>query len=506
MKPMSAPLKNFHPSDLDEAQRRSLLLELGMLDTDSELGFDALIGVAAALTQCPIALLSLLDGVQIGTLRVIDTQPHALSTAAREALRELGTAAPAMLAERRNRIASAEQQRDLIVAREAADKAAEVRAEFMSRVSHELLTPLNAILGFAQTLRTAGTQQSVADILKSVLHIETAGAHLLALVNDMLDLSSLDAGQLNLDIQPLALPPLLAHCIELIEPHARLHGISLETQLDTAVPTVLADARAVKQLLFNLLGNAVKFSNPNSVVRVRVSHAAASPEVALAIIDAGPGIAAEQLPTLFRPFNRIQPGCRRPPGSGLGLSISQKLVKAMAGTISVSSLPGQGATFTVTLPADGRLDRSAADDSAFGDLHAMPPVGQMAPATVLYIEDEPVNALLMRALFDTVPGGGAQLLLAANGADGLADAVRVLPDLILLDMNLPDIDGLGGLRALRGKPGTAQIPVIAVSADALPEQILKARQAGCQDYWTKPISMKRVHAELLRLFPAVAAR
>ena len=571
---MSDPLKNFHLSDLDEAQRQRLLLELGVLDTDSELGFDALIGVAAALTQCPIALLSLVDGdrqwfkarlgfeltqmprqgsfcnhairspelmvvpdahldprfathplvtgkpgirfyagqpltvdgVQIGTLCVIDTQPHALSDAAREALRQLGIAASAMLAERRNRVASAEQQRDLIVAREAANKAAEVRAEFMSRVSHELRTPLNAILGFAQLLRAAGPLQPAADILKSVQHIETAGAHLLALVNDMLDLSSLDAGRLNLDIQPLALPPLLAHCIELIEPHARLHGITLETQLDSPLPTVLVDARAVKQLLFNLLGNAVKFSNPNSVVRVRVSHAATSPHVALSIIDAGPGIAAEQLPTLFRPFNRIQPGRRRLPGSGLGLSISQKLAMAMDGTISVSSRLGQGTTFTVTLPVDGRPDLSTADNSAFGDLHDAVPTGPTAPATVLYIEDEPVNALLMQTLFSSLPGGGAQLILAVNGEDGLGDAAREQPNLILLDMNLPDMDGLCVLRALRSNPSTAQIPVIAVSADALPEQIFKARQAGCQDYWTKPIHMKRVHAELLRRFPAVVSR
>ncbi len=568
---MSVPLKPPHPSDLDEALRQSLLLDLGVLDTDSELGFDALIGVAAALTQCPVALLSLLDGerqwfkarlgfepsqtprqesfcnqaicspdlmvvpdarldprfaasplvvgepgirfyagqpltvdgVRIGTLCVIDTQPHGLSDAAREALRQLGIAASAMLAERRNRVTSEKQQRDLIIAREAADKAAEVRAEFMSRVSHELRTPLNAILGFAQLMRTKGTQQPMADMLKSVQHIETAGAHLLALVNDMLDLSSLDAGRLNLDIQPVALPALLAHCVELIEPHARLHGITLETQLDAALPTVLADARAVKQLLFNLIGNAVKFSNPNSVVRVQVSQTAGSPNVALAIIDAGPGIAADQLPTLFRPFNRLQTGHRKPPGSGLGLSISQKLVMAMGGTIAVSSLPGQGTTFTVTLPADGRPDLGTADDSAFGDLHIEAPTHGTDQAHVLYIEDEPVNALLMQAFFNAMPGGGARLLVAVNGADGVADAARVQPQLILLDMNLPDMDGLSVLHALRSSPRTARIPVIAVSADALPDQILKARQAGCQDYWTKPISMKRVQAELLRVFSAV---
>lgn len=682
-------------SAVEEQQRLSLLAELGVLDTDPEPGFDALVHAAAALTQCPIALLGLVDGerqwfkarlgfdlvhtprqgsfcshairspdlmvvsdarvdprfanhplvtaspgicfyagqpltvdgLQIGTLCVIDNKPHALSQSARDALRNLGLAASAMLAERRNRTVSAEQQRrltefamvagdwlwetnaehrivwmssaygtesplpepwtlgqcmadgrvlespdgprpepltlhqlfekklgfaralvqceiggelrflshsavcrrapsgkwngyrgitrdvtdqidaarhlqQLTLAQVASEKAAEVRSELLSRVSHELRTPLNAILGFAQLLRVSGPSQPAAEILKSVLHIETAGAHLLALVNDMLDLSSLDEGRLNLDLRPVALPALLAHCIELIEPHARRHGITLAAEITDSLPTVLADARAVKQLLFNLLGNAVKFSNPQSVVRVRLQHMAPDAWVSLAISDAGPGIAAEHLSSLFQPFMRIPTGRQMPQGSGLGLSISQKLVKAMEGTISVSSQPGLGTTFTVTLPADGRPDLTAADNSAFGDLHSPVPVGLMSPVSVLYIEDEPVNALLMQALFDTLPDERTRLLLASNGADGLMEAISAQPQLILLDMNLPDMDGLSVLRALRSDPETAHIPVIAVSADALPEQILRAREAGCQDYWTKPLNLKLAHAALVRLFPA----
>jgi signal transduction histidine kinase/ActR/RegA family two-component response regulator len=399
-------------------------------------------------------------------------------------------------------IVAARHLQQLTLAQVAAEKAVEVRSEFMSRVSHELRTPLNAILGFAQMLRMAGPTQSAATMLDSVLHIETAGAHLLALVNDMLDLSSLDAGRLNLNLQPVSLAPLVERCMALIEPHALQHGITLEVDVGAPLPTVLADVRAVKQLLFNLLGNAVKFADPNTVVRLRLRYEALAAEVTLAIADAGPGIAPEKLSSLFEPFTRIQTSRATTTGSGLGLSICQKLVWAMAGRIDVASVPGQGTTFTVGLPADGRADPMPADDSAFGDLLDPLPAEAVGPARVLYIEDEAVNALLMQALFESLPDAGARLVVAANGAQGLLEAVKWQPNLILLDMNLPDMDGLGVLHTLRSDPRTAHVPVIAVSADALPEQIRNARAAGIEDYWTKPINLKRVHAELLRRFPA----
>ena len=289
----------------------------------------------------------------------------------------------------------------------------------------------------------------------------------------------------------------------LIEPHARQRGITLEADIGTPLPTALADARAVKQLLFNLVGNAVKFAHPNTVVRLRLRHNAPVGEVRLAISDAGPGIAPEMLSSLFEPFTRIQAGAATPTGSGLGLAISQKLVRAMAGSIGVTSRPGRGTTFTVSLPADGRPDSLLADDSAFGDLHGPLPGGPMAPATVLYIEDEPVNALLMQSLFKSLPDAGARLVVATDAAQGLLEAINLQPNLILLDMNLPDMDGLGVLHALRSDPRSAHVPVIAVSADAWPEQVRAAREAGMEDYWTKPINLKRVHAELLRRFPAL---
>lgn len=400
----------------------------------------------------------------------------------------------------------AEKLQQLKLAQGAAEKAAQARSEFMSRVSHELRTPLNAILGFAQLLRLNGAKQSGEEMVKSATQIEQAGIHLLSLVNDMLDLSSLDAGHPNLQLGPVAIAPLVQCCLALVEPHARQHAIGLEAQIDLELPTVLADVRAVKQVLFNLVGNAIKFARPQTVVYLRARHEALDGQVALAIVDHGPGIEPGMLPSLFEPFARARRGAGAPVGSGLGLSISQKLVGAMGGRIEVASVVGEGTTFTVRLPVDGRPESAPSPDSGFGCDGEFVPIGPIGGAIVLYIEDEPVNAILMEAFFKSLPDTAARLVVAPTAKDGLREACLLRPDLVLLDMNLPDLDGVGVLRRLRADPRTAHIPVIAVSADALPEQIRTARDAGCDDYWIKPIDFKQVHADLVRRFPSASSR
>ncbi|MDE2296962.1 MAG: response regulator, partial [Burkholderiales bacterium] len=210
------------------------------------------------------------------------------------------------------------------------------------------------------------------------------------------------------------------------------------------------------------------------------------------------------LPSLFEPFTRARRGAGAPVGSGLGLSISQKLVDAMGGRIDVVSAVGEGTTFTVRLPVDGRPEEAWSHDSGFGGDGDFVPIGPLGGATVLYIEDEPVNAILMEAFFKSLPDTAARLLIAPTAKEGLREAFLLRPDLVLLDMNLPDLDGVSVLRRLRADPRTAHIPVIAVSADALPDQIRSAREAGCDDYWIKPIDFKQVHADLARRFPSVA--
>ena len=398
-------------------------------------------------------------------------------------------------------VSEARQLQALGQAKVAAEKAVEVRSEFMSRVSHELRTPLNAILGFAQLLRMNGASQPGEETVRSAIQIENAGSHLLSLVNDMLDLSSLNAGRLNLRLRPVSIEPLVRRCLTLIEAHALQHGITLQVQADPALPTVLADGRAVMQIIFNLVGNAIKFGGRHSVVQVRVQHEPIAAQVRLEVSDQGHGIEADKLSALFEPFSRINRSGHAPVGSGLGLSISQKLVAAMAGSIAVRSEVGQGATFTVRLPVDGAAESTLPDDSGLGGFDDLVRLGPVGGATVLYIEDAPVNALLMQEFFKTLPATAPHLVVAATGREGLREAALLRPDLILLDMNLPDFDGLGVLRRLRADSRTAHIPVIAVSADALPEQVRRARDAGFDDYWTKPIELRHVHADLVRRFP-----
>jgi PAS domain S-box-containing protein len=371
-----------------------------------------------------------------------------------------------------------------------AERASRAKTTFLSRVSHELRTPLNGILGFAQ-LMELDAEHPLAPVQRQRLSsVQRAGRHLLELINDVLDLTRIEREDFSLQAEPVALGTSLQGCLALVAPLAATRGIVLAP----APPTTLwvqADTRALEQVLMNLLSNAIKYNRDGGRVWVTVDSTAR--KVTIAVHDTGPGLTAEQRGRLFQPFARLGAEARRIEGSGLGLVIARQLVQAQGGTLDVEGEPGQGCVFRVVLP------RCAPAAASAGPLDEAPPQGRREAAArqLVYIEDEPLNVVLMQELFRARPHW--QLRVACDGRQGLAMARQHAVDLVLVDMNLPDMNGLQVLQRLRADPATAGLRCIALSADAMPEQVSRALAAGFDGYWTKPIDVQRLLQELDQL-------
>ncbi len=358
----------------------------------------------------------------------------------------------------------------------------QAKSQFLSRMSHELRTPLNAVLGFTQLMLADGERASAATRKRRLEQIHTAGRHLLALIDDVLDLSSLEGGEMRVDAAPVALRPLVIETMALVERQARQMKLKLRHSGEAV--TALADVTRLRQVLLNLLTNAVKYNVEGGSVTVHT--AAEEPGVLLSVSDTGRGMSEAQLAHAFEPFNRLGLERGSIEGTGIGLSIVKALVARMHGQVHVRSTPGEGSVFEVRLP----------DASALPSV-PMPldeePATRAAPgaptrrARLLYIEDNAVNQLIVQELVALRPD--LSLVCAESGCEGIEQAL-LQPDLILVDMHLPDIDGYEVLRRLRAHPATAHIRCIAVSANALPDDIARARQAGFADYWTKPLDFK----------------
>ena len=392
-----------------------------------------------------------------------------------------------------NRNAEVTRQQKLLAERENRAK-----SQFLSRMSHELRTPLNAVLGFTQLLQNSD-HPLCNEQATHLGHIRSAGEHLLALINDTLDLSSLEAGRLKLDLQPVVLDQILAQALALVEPLAAKNQVHL--QLESAPGCVLADTTRLRQVLINLLSNAVKYNRPQG--KVTLTARAGESFVTLLVSDTGRGLTAEQLSHLFEPFNRLGIESEGIEGAGIGLVIVKGLTQAMGGTISVSSTPGEGTQFQLVLPAATPLEPDAAVDPQ--DIHTAPatfePLHEAQGGRILYIEDNEVNVLLVEQLVGSIEG--LSIVSEPDGTRGVARARELRPDLILLDMQLPDFDGFEVLEQLRAHVETSRIPCIALSANAMPEDITRAMSVGFTDYWTKPIDLKAFVANLRELFPAV---
>ena len=384
--------------------------------------------------------------------------------------------------------------------RERAVAESRAKSRLMSRVSHELRTPLNAVLGFTQLLREGTAADDAERRARWLEHIDGAGRHLLELIDDVLDLSRADAGELRMNLQPVDLLEAVRAALPMLAAGAQERGVVL-AEPDALPGVVSADPVRLRQILLNLLSNAIKYNRPGG--RVWVESARVEAGVCLRICDSGRGIAPERLRDVFEPFNRLGAEASSIEGTGIGLAIVKALVEAMHGSVAVRSRLGEGTVFEVTLPQAS--DAVAAVPQAEASLPPTPArhAGATGTRRILYVEDDEINALLVHELL----AAREELVLdeAATGAAGLAKARALQPDLILLDMQLPDMDGLAVLRALRADPATAAIPCVALSANAMSQDIDAARAAGFDAYWTKPIDFAAFLGGIDRMLGRAAA-
>lgn len=376
------------------------------------------------------------------------------------------------------------KSRDLLETNRELHAAGEAKNEFLSRMSHELRTPLTAISGFAELLTVSGLSDEHEEWAQTILK---ASRHLAGLVNEILDISKIEAGEISLSIEPVSMGGVLDEAIELMQPMADRREISLVREGNVSHLYVEADTQRLKQVLINLISNAIKYNRNGGSVLVRVSGDQES--VAISIKDTGPGLSPEEIEKLFVPFERLTADAKGIEGTGLGLALSKTLVSAMDGQITVDSAPGAGSTFTVELV---RIEPSAIMESKIEDA-VLDTREYSRECTLLYIEDTVANAKLVEQILSRRPS--VRVLPAMIGRLGIDLAVEHQPDMILLDLHLPDMNGSEVLMQLRGMPETRDIPVLILSADATKRQYEEVMEAGARDYLTKPIRVN----ELLRI-------
>lgn len=372
----------------------------------------------------------------------------------------------------------------LLNAKEEAERANSAKSEFLSRMSHELRTPMNAIMGFAQLLETDQETPLTPDQADNVREIFHAGKHLLELINEVLDLARIETGRIELSMEPVEVPSLIGECVALLQPLTSEHRIELKLGIDRTC-TVQADRLRLRQILLNLLSNAVKYNRDHGSVQIACQFGAEG-KVRISVHDNGRGIAPEALPRLFKPFERIESAYDGIEGTGIGLALSKRLVEAMGGSIGVESIAGVGSTFWVELPAAEAKVYLPSDFSADDAMQST----YATAHTLLYIEDNPANLRLVQKIISTHTS--LRLLDARTAEQGLVLAKAHHPNLILLDINLPGMNGFEALRHLQEDPATCDIPVIAISANAMERDIKKGLAAGFADYMTKPLDIPKL--------------
>ncbi|HZL56007.1 MAG TPA: PAS domain S-box protein [Bryobacteraceae bacterium] len=380
-------------------------------------------------------------------------------------------------------------------AKAAAEKANLAKSDFLSSMSHELRSPLNAILGFAQLMSSDEPPPTPAQMasIDPILH---AGWYLLALINEILDLAQIESGKLALSLEPTSLEEVMLECQAMIEPQGQKRGIRMTFPRSDNAYFVDADRTRLKQVIINLLSNAIKYNQPNGTVLVECALSptvGAKERIRVSVRDTGAGLPPDMLSQLFQSFNRLGRETSAEEGTGIGLVMSKRLVELMGGAIGVESTVGVGSVFWFDLNAAAAPGLTVHR----GNFAAIAPA-QVAPGaslrTLLYVEDNPANLKLVEQLISRRPN--MRLLSARDGNLGIQIARASHPEVILMDINLPGINGIEALKILREDPATAHIPIIALSANAMPRDIEKGLLAGFFRYLTKPIKISELMSTL----------
>lgn len=369
----------------------------------------------------------------------------------------------------------------LVDAKEEAERANRAKSEFLSRMSHELRTPMNSILGFAQLLESDPAEPLTESQQESVEVILKGGYHLLDLINEVLDLARIESGRLLLALENVDVSSVMQEVVSLVRPQAEQRGIRFVDRGACRGRSVLADHTRLKQVLLNLLSNAVKYNCEGGTVTLSCEGTAGS-RLRIGVADTGPGIPEEQRTALFEPFQRLEAHKTEVEGTGIGLTITKRLVELMDGAITVESAPGRGSRFSIELPVsegvpDGQKEEAEASQEPDG-----------GKPTVLYVEDNTDNLNLVSRILKRRPG--VRLLSAPQAQLGLDLARAHRPDLILMDISLPGMDGYEALERLRDFEETRDIPVVALSSNAMPHDVKRGMSAGFTKYLTKPLNVR----------------
>jgi signal transduction histidine kinase/AmiR/NasT family two-component response regulator len=375
---------------------------------------------------------------------------------------------------------------ELNAAMAAAEKANRAKTDFLSGMSHELRTPLNAILGFAQ-LMESGSPAPTPSQKKNLDQILKGGWYLLELINEILDLALIESGKMTLSREPVSLVEIMLECRAMVEPQAQKRDIGMTFPRFETPYFVKGDRTRVKQVLINLLFNAIKYNKPGGAVAVECTLSLPG-SIRISVRDTGAGLAPEQLAQLFQPFNRLGQEAGAEEGTGIGLVVTKRLVELMGGAIGADSAVGAGSAFWIELRRTTAPQLAVLEAEGAALVRPHVPHG-MPLRTLLYVEDNPANLELVEQLIARRPD--LRLLSAADGDLGIEFARTCQPEVILMDLNLPGISGIEAMKILRADPSTAHIPIIAISANAVPRDIRRGLEAGFFNYLTKPIKVNQ---------------